>query len=79
MLDRKRLATLGPPPTPQGYKPRVWLHRAADWQLLATIAPKAELGVSALALSFDHNFLAISSAAPDNALSIWDWKQVLRL
>jgi WD40 repeat protein len=57
----------------------VWVYDAASLALLATLPARAELDHTALALSRDGELLAVASAAPGAALSVWQWKKGLLL
>ena len=48
---------------------------AAEPQLLAELAVSADLGVAALALSADGELLAVATAPPRAALSVWRWRR----
>lgn len=61
---------------PQGYQPRVSIYRQADLQLLQTIPAGAEFGYTAVGLSGDGELLAVCSGAPDQQLSVWQWRKV---
>jgi hypothetical protein len=60
----------------QGYQPRVSIYRHSDLQLLQTIQAGAEFTYTAVALSGDGELLAVCSGAPDQQLSVWQWRTV---
>ncbi|GBF90834.1 cilia- and flagella-associated protein [Raphidocelis subcapitata] len=59
----------------EGPSPRVWVHRASDLQLLATLPERAELEFTALAFSGDGELLAVASGAPGASLAVWQWRK----